>query len=410
MKLIKFDSLMSWTTLKESRQLQPDEYIEWEEYQETSPACVDTVEIPFFTRLKKAFFGTNKTYRHIYVSHRWITPEHPDPHGIQLGELKRRLNYLADNQQDRETTLVFYDYCSMPQLPRTPEEDAIFRNDLASLSTLLRSANKMIVLSEGYKDYKNRAWCFWELMVCERLCLFNDQQEIASDTRFKEDLSLLKIELEWAVNSFVVNSYEPRAAETESIAAIFQHLTSCRVTHQEDAAVIRQAMADYLNGLEMMPFGKLLIGVAKFFEITYTVGGGGLPRPIPCKPYFEALDWKRLPGRNGSDLSLFAVPEHAFRLLSLNGYVPMLCLKMPGVSDFTKFLQKFQKQPGWGKYVVSPITVSGQAIGDRFPTIEHVIYTMLVRNNGFAIGDECIIMPLTHDFDEFMVPENGKCD
>jgi hypothetical protein len=71
MKMVKAESLMSWRRLKESRTLDASEYVEcpW----------VDGIPSP---------------YKLVFVSHRWITAEHPDPNGSQLMELKHRLNTL----------------------------------------------------------------------------------------------------------------------------------------------------------------------------------------------------------------------------------------------------------------------------------------------------------------------------
>src|SRR5262249_50711988 len=148
-------SLLSWTSLKECRELVPADYLEWTE---SRPDC--------------------HAAKVVFVSHRWITPVHPDPDGNQLRELQNRLRTLlvSDSYQD---AVIFYDYCSMLQRPRTAEEDAHFYRDIARLESVLRSADITIILSEGYSNYRDRAWCFFEAMVSKKnVHLFDDQHNI----------------------------------------------------------------------------------------------------------------------------------------------------------------------------------------------------------------------------------------
>jgi hypothetical protein len=134
--MVRRSSLFSWSSLKEYRKLAPDEYLEWNAAT-AKPHAVNA----------------------IFVSHRWITPLDPDPEGHQLRELQNRLSKLlaSDGSQD---FVVFYDYCSMLQRPRTVKEDAYFRRDIAGLESLIRSSYKTIILSEGYTDYRDRRVVF----------------------------------------------------------------------------------------------------------------------------------------------------------------------------------------------------------------------------------------------------------
>src|SRR5437870_1778350 len=124
MRMIRADAILKWTKMKHYQALSSSEYIDWD-YQQESLSSSTTV----------------------CVSHRWISPSHPDPNGSQLHELQRRLPYFIEPGQ---SCAIFYDYCSMPQSPRTAEEEKIFEQDISSLNLLFQKSEKVIILSEGY--------------------------------------------------------------------------------------------------------------------------------------------------------------------------------------------------------------------------------------------------------------------
>jgi len=94
---------------------------------------------------------TTSRYAHpvLFVSHRWENEAHPDPTGSQLRKLRR----LKD-------CFIIYDYTSFPQLPRSDQEDADFKQILGSMDDFVR---RVIVL-EG-PDYLTRGWCVYEYIV-----------------------------------------------------------------------------------------------------------------------------------------------------------------------------------------------------------------------------------------------------
>ena len=163
MKLVIQSVLMRWTQFKEHRQLKQGEYIEWQR-------SLDT-------QVSKSL---------VFVSHRWIIPNHPDHHGDQLRELQSRLGVLCDKDATYKNALIFYDYCSLFQRPRTSDEEVEFYRDLGTLENLSRRSDKFIILSEGYTDYKNRAWCFFEVVNARRdnIYYFGDQSQISDDVGF----------------------------------------------------------------------------------------------------------------------------------------------------------------------------------------------------------------------------------
>jgi hypothetical protein len=81
----------------------------------------------------------------LFISHRWETAAHPDPHGHQLEKLRE----LKD-------CLLIYDYSSFPQ-DRTSNE---FRTVIENMTRLI---DNVVVLSSP--DYMERGWCLYEYLV-----------------------------------------------------------------------------------------------------------------------------------------------------------------------------------------------------------------------------------------------------
>jgi hypothetical protein len=348
----------------------------------------------------------------VFVSHRWITPEHPDPDGTQLRELQRRLKTLSEGDKSFRDALVFYDYSSMLQRPRTAQEDALFHRDLDALRRLSQQADKVLILSEGYVDYKNRGWCFFEFIVAKRktVHLFDDQGHIREDIGFLSGLMAEPSDL--GVRGIVTSEkldYKVNFREMEVIALAFQHLGVCRTTHAEDLPMLRLQLARHFNSREMTAFGRLVTAIAKFFDISFVVasGAGHSSGPVVCRPFFGQSQWQRLPVPGRQELSKFVVPKGKFQELSTNGYIPILRLTVPGLSDYAAFLQRFQSDREWEKYVVTPATAADVyrkpgAESDCFPTVDYVVHTVLERPPGLLLGPQCLYMPVTRDMEEHL--------
>jgi hypothetical protein len=77
----------------------------------------------------------------------------------------RRLRALLDTMPSLQPLLkrihLWYDYSCVPQAPRTPEEQELFRRTLESLY-LLQVAGRTLVLLDDVADYLGRAWCSLE--------------------------------------------------------------------------------------------------------------------------------------------------------------------------------------------------------------------------------------------------------
>lgn len=276
---------MSWVRLKEYRELNPSEYVDWNEGADVPPGR-----------------------KLVFISHRWIAPEHPDPTGEQLRDLQQRLNLLLDQDKDLEASAVFYDYCSMPQRPRTPQEDVLFYGDIASLRALSLLAYKIIILSEGYSDYKNRAWCFFEAMISQNnVHFFDDQTHIKHDLYFLDFLMSTDYQ---QVTSYDF-SYKVNMSEAQIIAAVFQHLNACKVTHVEVSPLIKRQLIAHFNGRRLSSFGRLVTAVNKYFDVVFALmielpGGRDV---VDCKPFFEESEGIRLRDTDTNSLLLLLVEK-----------------------------------------------------------------------------------------------------
>ena len=372
MRMVNAEALLSWTRLKESRNLDTSEYVEYS----------DAAGVP-------------PSHKLVFVSHRWITSTHPDPGGEQLAELQQRLISLADSDCGLASMLVFYDYCSLPQRPRTPDEESGFYRDLGALEALSRLAHRFIILSEGYRDYLNRAWCFFEAITARgNVHFFSDQNHVKEELECREFLMTEDLP---QITSYDLD-YKLDASETEILVAVFQHLSSCRVTQQEDAPIIKNQLIAHYNRRRLTSFGKLVVAVVKHFGVEFAmmpVGGDG--EVYVCRPFFEDPTWTRLPslethprfmgGRPGP--SLFALPREACEDIGrrhTRGFRPLLRLSLPNVQNVQDYLAEFQKDPDWERHVVRPTMIGEQ--GDCFPAVDNVIHTILERPPGFFCSND----------------------
>mmetsp|Transcript_12550 Transcript_12550/g.43571 ORF Transcript_12550/g.43571 Transcript_12550/m.43571 type:complete len:473 (-) Transcript_12550:238-1656(-) len=114
--------------------------------------------------------------RCIAVSHGWLSREHPDPDGVHLEEL---VKYGGRNERNtfggkplKSGYAVFFDFVSMHQQPRTPEEDERFKFGLASMHYIYGHKQVRVATLRSVHDgasnpveYTRRGWCFFEQHV-----------------------------------------------------------------------------------------------------------------------------------------------------------------------------------------------------------------------------------------------------
>jgi len=140
-------------------------------YDEISGKLIDHSRIPGFILAGplsvwggKDIFSTTPC---VFLSHRWLSPEHPDPDGAHLQTVIQRLERVnaATDGAEREVYL-WIDYCCLPQRrggrPLTDEDQERLRAGLVHLPEIVKSCDLMILESP---DYVKRVWCYTELFV-----------------------------------------------------------------------------------------------------------------------------------------------------------------------------------------------------------------------------------------------------
>lgn len=104
----------------------------------------------------------------IFLSHRWQSPEHPDPDGAHLRAILEKLDAVKDRSSNLNDTSIFLwiDYCCLPQRrgsqPLSDEDRESLRTGLMFLPEIVKSCDLMILQSP---DYMDRVWCYTELFV-----------------------------------------------------------------------------------------------------------------------------------------------------------------------------------------------------------------------------------------------------
>ena len=95
----------------------------------------------------------------IAVSHRWLSETHPDPDGVHF----RALLAWCERMRLLDCQTFFIDYCSLPQPPRTADEEDVFRFWLPEANRHYQRST--VVLTEETDDYETRAWCMFEMIL-----------------------------------------------------------------------------------------------------------------------------------------------------------------------------------------------------------------------------------------------------
>eukprot|EP00450_Noctiluca_scintillans_P019823 CAMPEP_0194529166 /NCGR_PEP_ID=MMETSP0253-20130528/65777_1 /TAXON_ID=2966 /ORGANISM="Noctiluca scintillans" /LENGTH=368 /DNA_ID=CAMNT_0039374283 /DNA_START=136 /DNA_END=1243 /DNA_ORIENTATION=+ len=102
------------------------------------------------------------------VSHAWLAKGDPDPTRVQLDAIVSELNRLGAPDSD----VVFYDYASIPQPPRTEDETRLFKIALKGMNLLytLQGTRVLVIPQVSEKapnptPYSVRGWCFFELAI-----------------------------------------------------------------------------------------------------------------------------------------------------------------------------------------------------------------------------------------------------
>ena len=132
--------------------------------------------IPRFQDYRARLCPFDDATEKICVSYRWLSPDHPDPDGRQLRLLQRHV---------KPDAYYWIDYACLPQPPMDEVDEALLRESLSRLTTLLYKT-KMLVLRHRNDGYTERAWCFFEILAAHTVVrehleyVFEDERDAGS--------------------------------------------------------------------------------------------------------------------------------------------------------------------------------------------------------------------------------------
>ena len=84
----------------------------------------------------------------VCVSHGWPYQAHPDPNGEKAAPIQQLLEEANQAHKPAGRTLVFFDFLSVTQRPRTPQEDAAFKKALQVMPELYCHADAVLHIDE----------------------------------------------------------------------------------------------------------------------------------------------------------------------------------------------------------------------------------------------------------------------
>mmetsp|Transcript_51859 Transcript_51859/g.162575 ORF Transcript_51859/g.162575 Transcript_51859/m.162575 type:complete len:397 (+) Transcript_51859:176-1366(+) len=117
--------------------------------------------------------------RVLALSYRWLTKEHPDPDGVQLGKVLGFLDEMVlavfRSREEAATRAeldigILWDYMSLPQHPRSATEQDLFLRGLKAINRLYGSTERTLTLQliddpDGSHPYHKSGWCRFEEAV-----------------------------------------------------------------------------------------------------------------------------------------------------------------------------------------------------------------------------------------------------
>lgn len=87
-----------------------------------------------------------------FVSHYWLTREHPDPHAVDLVQIQQDL-------KDKEWSYVWVDWTCVPQVPRTEFQQKYFNRMLQYIHMLVRDC----AFEWRFPAFEPRGWILYEV-------------------------------------------------------------------------------------------------------------------------------------------------------------------------------------------------------------------------------------------------------
>lgn len=176
------------------------------------------------------------TYPVVFVSHRWETSEHPDPHSTQLEKLRQLKNCF-----------IIYDFSSFPQQPLSKKQSQDLQLILKYMAILMK--NVIILDSHSYVE---RGWCIYEYISSSlRGSVICDEIQ---DARFVTLRNWASTRVAFPKNPFrdSMESMQQNLVNEQVLLAVNEILPLYRVslfTVEEDGIVVRSMLLNLLKSL-----------------------------------------------------------------------------------------------------------------------------------------------------------------
>lgn len=112
----------------------------------------------------------------VVLSYPWLTKDHPDPFAFHArkvrGYLKKHIA-LCEMAATNNDCMTFWDFASLPQMPRTERESNLFKQGIKAINLLYGHRYTVVIQSTKMPEpcvgmelnltaYFDRGWCFFE--------------------------------------------------------------------------------------------------------------------------------------------------------------------------------------------------------------------------------------------------------
>jgi hypothetical protein len=115
------------------------------------PASTLLAQKRVFPKFNKAELAMDPAGPKYFVSHRWLSPHHPDPDS-------RHLKLLHEHARQHPDAFYWVDYSCLPQ-SRDADDANLFSKTLPKIASIQAKASTIVILAP---DYDERLWCHIE--------------------------------------------------------------------------------------------------------------------------------------------------------------------------------------------------------------------------------------------------------
>jgi len=290
----------------------------------------------------------------VALSHCWMTKTHPDPMSEQLrnftgpmlqrfmAHLRSKYEHTRDPQlQKKMQVAVFYDWCSLPQEPRTGEEEGRYRRAVCDIGLWYAHSDVAVWMltsmpaEEEGRVYERRAWTFYEQALCcnlKRAGTTLDLGRLGSSWKFKMDAGRPRNICKWDQGTnWAYQAIAEKCAVTWAAPLIPELFVETLATKdcgkdKDKVALAKAYTANFLDItslIEVLSWGWLEWGDA---QLTYATGA--------MIPYCTSLQILELNDNSISDLTILSKAIcscTALEALALNGNLitnvsPLACM------------------------------------------------------------------------------------